>query len=296
MFRPIVARKHSLDVPGPPSISRCVRFVFMHAGSVDLLSSPSWPTVRPGDVILVGPQVRFNYQAPGRFEFTCIALDVDYAIDQVFWRYSDRLSDRLDAEQFASQLYPDSFKILPCGEHRLGELLPTLEELVQLSANGRHQLQFHRFQELWFRVAGFLEPFLVDPRLVGGVSGSRHVRTAFPVVRRFAPLRADVQAAAYLLRSDPSRRWTVQELASEVHLSRSHLGAVFTLVFGISPMAYLTNIRVELIARYLRETDLPTETVMRLVGWQSRTHAARMFQSHIGMTPSAYRRLRGHLR
>jgi len=58
------------------------------------------------------------------------------------------------------------------------------------------------------------------------------VRLIEPPARRFALIRADVQAAAYLLRSGPGRRWTLSDLALKVHMSSSHLSSVFTETYG----------------------------------------------------------------
>ncbi|WP_425280770.1 helix-turn-helix transcriptional regulator [Leucobacter coleopterorum] len=123
----------------------------------------------------------------------------------------------------------------------------------------------------------------------------RHVRIASTAIRRFAPLRADVQAAAYLLRSAPAKAWTLQDLAESVHLSRSQLQVVFFASMGKTPFEYLKMVRVELMAKYLRESQLSVEAIVRLVGWRSRSHAASSFRQLMGMSPSEYRRFRAHL-
>lgn len=109
---------------------------------------------------------------------------------------------------------------------------------------------------------------------------------------RVAPLRADVRRAADLLRENPARRWTLEDLAAEVHLSPSRLSSVFVEAYGKTPLAFLTMLRAEQLAKLLRETDLTVTTAMQRVGWRSRSHASRLFHQHVGMTPGEYRRLR----
>lgn len=76
-----------------------------------------------------------------------------------------------------------------------------------------------------------------------------------------------------------------------MHLSPSQLSRVFTDAYGKTPLAYLTMLRAEHLAKCLRETDLPIETAMRQVGWRSRGHAAQQFRKYVGMTPRRYRQL-----
>ena len=84
-------------------------------------------------------------------------------------------------------------------------------------------------------------------------------------------------------------RWSVTDLAREVHLSKSQLGRVFVEAFGKSPIAYLTMLRAERMAALLRTTDTPIAVVAREVGWGDPDFAARQFRRSVGVTPSRYR-------
>lgn len=96
---------------------------------------------------------------------------------------------------------------------------------------------------------------------------------------------------ASLLREKPSRRWSVAELADEVHLSKSQVNRLFVDAFGKSPIAYLTMIRTEQMAALLRTTDAPITVIAREVGWSDADFATRQFRRSIGVTPTDYRRL-----
>lgn len=74
-------------------------------------------------------------------------------------------------------------------------------------------------------------------------------------------------------------------------MSVSQLVRVFTEAYGKTPLAFLTMLRAEELARLLRETDMPIGVAMRQVGWQSRGHAAQLFRQYVGITPVEYRRL-----
>lgn len=295
MFRPIIAKTQTLGRVEGPYALHSVRFGFVREGSAELFGEFGRRSVRVGDAILVGPNILCGSHPDGKIIYTSVTLDFDYVIDQLFWQHSEMLSDRQEAKELASRLYPEMFQVMRLERSVFCELFPALDELTALSQAHLFRERFNRMQELWFRIADCLTPYVVSTGLTSLDQARQHVRLAIPPVRRFAPIRADVQAAAYLMRDNLAHPWTVGELANEVHLSKSHLSAVFVQTFGKSPMQFLATIRAERMAKYLRETDLPVETVIHLVGWHSRTHAARIFRQLVGMNPSEYRRLRAHL-
>jgi AraC-like DNA-binding protein len=49
-------------------------------------------------------------------------------------------------------------------------------------------------------------------------------------------------------------------------------------------------LRVEELARLLRETDVLVGDAIGRVGWHSVSYAIRVFRAYIGVTPGAYRR------
>lgn len=78
-------------------------------------------------------------------------------------------------------------------------------------------------------------------------------------------------------------------LAEQVHLSGSQLSRVFVASFGKTPLAYLTMLRAEELARLLRTTNMPIGVAAQQVGWSDPSYAARVFRNCVGMTPRAYR-------
>jgi transcriptional regulator GlxA family with amidase domain len=110
--------------------------------------------------------------------------------------------------------------------------------------------------------------------------------------RLLSPLRNEAREAAELLRSASKDNWSLDALADRVHLSPAQLRRVFISAYGKSPLAYLTMLRVQNLARLLRDTDLPIERAVAEVGWRSRGHAARLFRQHVGVNPLHYRQSR----
>jgi transcriptional regulator GlxA family with amidase domain len=67
-------------------------------------------------------------------------------------------------------------------------------------------------------------------------------------------VRGHAVVAIKLLRDHLADPWTLDSLAEEVHLSRSQIVRAFDATVGMSPMAYLRQMRVERMARLLAST------------------------------------------
>ncbi|WP_420112548.1 AraC family transcriptional regulator [Pseudactinotalea sp.] len=291
-YHPILARTRTAHRPAGPVAYDCVNVIVVRDGTAILFSEFGQKPVRPGDVILLAPNTLCGSEPEGHVTFTSVSLDPDFVLDHMRWQYTDLLHDRLDAQDFAEMIYTEPAQILRLGEDRAGMLMPWLDELVRLSVGGQFARDYFRIQALWFSITDVIAPFVrVSPVRVSA-SQRAHIRPTLPRDRRFAPLRADVQKVASLLREAPEQRRTLDELAAEVHLSSSQLSRVFVEAYGKTPLAFLTMIRAERLAKYLRETDLPMAVAMRRVGWHSRSHATELFRQYVGVTPGRYRRLR----
>lgn len=102
------------------------------------------------------------------------------------------------------------------------------------------------------------------------------------------PLSRQVARAVGLLRGGISRTWRVEDLADAVTLSSSQLARRFRVELGISPAAYLRQLRAERMAELLASTRLPVNEAARAVGWSNTTIAARAFKRRYGTTPRAF--------
>ena len=288
-FQPILARTRTLHRPVGPVAYDCVKLIIVRDGSAFLSGELGQQPVNVGDAVLLCTNTLCGCDPEGHVTVTTICVDTDYVIDQVFWQYSGVLCDRLDARELIEAMYVEPAQILHLGEQRAGMLMAWLDEMVRLTVDRDYLAKFNRVQALWFSVADMIAPFItVSPVRV---SASQRARPTLPRHRRFSPLREEARQVAGLLRGEPSRYWTLGELAADIHMSGSQLARVFTDAYGKTPLAYLTMVRAEELARLLRETDVPIEKAMRQVGWHSRGHASQLFKQYVGMTPVGYRRL-----
>ncbi|TDC75470.1 AraC family transcriptional regulator [Streptomyces hainanensis] len=91
------------------------------------------------------------------------------------------------------------------------------------------------------------------------------------------------------IHQDPARPWTTASLASAVAVSRATLSRHFPAAIGRSPAAYLTQWRMDLAARRLRDTHDSVEDIAAAVGYGSVPAFSRAFARDRGRTPGRYR-------
>lgn len=290
-FTPISAKTRTFSRPIGPVAYDCVKVIVVRDGSAILFSEFGQQSVNFGDAVLLCTNTLCGSEPEGYITTTTVYMDADYLIDQVFWQHVGSLCDRLDARSFAEMMYLEPAQVLRLGEERAEMLEPWLDELVRLSLNEDYTVRFNRVQSLWFALADVMAPFVKVSSVRLSHSQRSRVRPTSPRHRQFCPLREEVRKIAEVLRATPETRWTLGALSYRVHMSPSQLVRVFTKAYGKTPLAFLTMVRAEELARLLRETDLPIETAMRRVGWHSRGHAAQLFRQYVGITPVEYRRL-----
>ena len=101
---------------------------------------------------------------------------------------------------------------------------------------------------------------------------------------------ATVGRSLAALHHRPAHPWTLDELAQEVGVSRSALTERFARYLGESPIAYLTDWRLELGAEALRASSRSVLQVASEVGYESEAAFNRAFKRKFGSPPAQYRR------
>ncbi len=107
---------------------------------------------------------------------------------------------------------------------------------------------------------------------------------------------ATVGRALAAMHRRPAHPWTLDELGQEVGVSRSALTERFARYLGQSPMAYLTDWRLELGAEALRTTSRSVLQIATEVGYESEAAFNRAFKRRFEKPPAQYRRAYRELR
>jgi len=85
-------------------------------------------------------------------------------------------------------------------------------------------------------------------------------------------------------------RLTVADIASEVAMSPSHFAHRFRACFGVSPMRYRTQVRLEQARLLLLNTAASVSQAAIEAGYASDAHFSRDFKELFGLSPRAYAR------
>lgn len=105
-----------------------------------------------------------------------------------------------------------------------------------------------------------------------------------------APEDVALEALAAAVRREPSRRWTLDEMARHCHLSRAQFTRRFRAAYRTSPTHFLIQLRLERARQLLIETDLTLEQIAAILGYGDVYFFSRQFKQFSGKTPGEVRR------
>ncbi|MFC7565005.1 helix-turn-helix domain-containing protein [Actinomadura namibiensis] len=86
---------------------------------------------------------------------------------------------------------------------------------------------------------------------------------------------------------------TIDDMARTAMFSKFHFTRIFQRVTGVSPGRFLSAVRLQEAKRLLLSTSLSVTEISHKVGYSSVGTFSSRFKSSVGLSPSAYRELRG---
>lgn len=158
------------------------------------------------------------------------------------------------------------------GEQRLATLVQLVGEESRAERPAREVV-----------LARLLEVLLIEAlRSTAGTTASPGLARGLADARLAAAIRA--------MHEQPTRAWTVAELAKEAALSRSSFFDRFNREVGVAPMAYLLAWRMALAKDLLRRNEGGVAEIAERVGYSSASTFSVAFTRHVGQPPSQYAR------
>ena len=106
---------------------------------------------------------------------------------------------------------------------------------------------------------------------------------------RAGPVDRRLRLALEFMHDNFSRELALDEIASAAYLSEYHFARLFKQITGVTPHAYIANLRMERARKLLSENSFPVSEIAAMVGYQSQSHFTKIFKSVTGLTPRAYR-------
>lgn len=172
-------------------------------------------------------------------------------------------------------LMPDVMRVGTLLE-RYPEILPMLEAMERETRSARAG-----FAGILARLADVVSAFIVRAWVECGCGDSSGWVAALR-----DPRLGRVIAA---LHRDPGRNWTVADLAAEMGSSRSVFAERFLEVTGMTPVRYLTELRMRLASQWIGRDRMPIDVAAHRLGYGSQAAFSRAFKRVIGHPPGAMR-------
>jgi AraC family transcriptional regulator len=93
-----------------------------------------------------------------------------------------------------------------------------------------------------------------------------------------------------MLASDLAGATPLHEIAQACGLSVSHFSRAFRRSIGLSPHAWLLDMRVEAAKAMLRGREAPLSLIALACGFADQSHFTRVFSRRVGLSPGAWRK------
>lgn len=98
-----------------------------------------------------------------------------------------------------------------------------------------------------------------------------------------------IQSCIYYLEHHYSNNIDLDELAADLNVSKCYLITSFKKEVGITPIVYLTKIRMKRAALLLTKSKISISEISETVGIYDSNYFVKLFKKEYGMTPSYYR-------
>ena len=101
----------------------------------------------------------------------------------------------------------------------------------------------------------------------------------------------EIERAIQIIRSNPAKPPSLEELAQQMNMSVSSLSHRFKKFTGMPPAQYALQFRLECVLILLADMDAPDmESIAEMCGFANRYHLSKQFKKHYGMAPGQMRR------
>lgn len=274
-MRPLLVKAQIAHAPSGPVRVPQVKVVFTVSGWARVHSPRGDALLEAGSILTIPAGLECSGFPEGHARTVTFYLRPDYLSDQVRWLSATHplvhdLHRALDGEPALHSLH-----IAPAA---MSELAPHLVSLTRPSAHRLSDFETLSIAASVFDTVG---------RLAGLSSGTVEIASRVP--------RREVALAIALLRDNLSQRWRINDLARAVALSPSQLARLFRTQLGVSPAAFLQQLRADRMAELLSSTDLSIREAATAVGWSDSALASRSFKQRFGVAPRAYASSSRHL-
>lgn len=141
-----------------------------------------------------------------------------------------------------------------------------------------------RFRSLFDRLV-IPEPFL-QKELACALE--QLILTVAETLQTSTPVRS-LERSLRLIHASYQKDLRIPELARMENLSPSRYHSLFRELTGLSPAAYIIDLRLQSACDLLRSTDMSIKQIALQVGYDDPFFFSKLFKRHLGVSPQSYR-------
>lgn len=104
------------------------------------------------------------------------------------------------------------------------------------------------------------------------------------------PYYNELQKIKNTIYANPDKKFTIEKLANELHLSKSYFQYCYKLCFNTTPIADVINSRIEYAKQLLVSTNFSISEIADIIGYKNDTQFIKQFKNSVKNTPSQYRK------
>lgn len=196
----------------------------------------------------------------------------------------------LDNQDFTTQLIERGLIYYPHSTSQNKELIPSLNELFQLV---RSDMQYTLDTTLQ------IQKFLTDFLIVLNHQTTKQKKKTSLIKLKYAGLIASglqqelkkqiFDFTKYGIDPQGKDGLTIKKVISNIQISLSYGSEVFRDVYGTSPRAYFSELKLAEAKHLLLIPDYSILEISTALGYNEQSHFARQFKRWTGITPNQYR-------
>ncbi len=241
------------------------------SGSAEHVVGDERYLIKKGDVFVMGENVFHGFENVDNFRLCNIMfrpevlLNGDLDVKQLPGFHALFLLEPKinDAEGFKSR-----FKLAPDQFAELSQLINLAEKEYSSDNGGKKTLLLSYFMQLLVMLSRYYD------------APSRH-----------REISGIAEAAAYM-ESHYAEDISFDKILEISHYSQRHFIRLFASVYNTTPQKYLSNIRLRIACKLLRESNLSITEVALRSGFGDANYFSRVFRKSMDITPSQFRQSR----
>ena len=169
---------------------------------------------------------------------------------------------------------------------RIEQRMKTDGALLRLPLESMLLLQAYKLLLSLYQ-APFRDPFSEEHALFDFLI--EYERTMFYAQRPLSEREQLLQQVKSAVIHSLQHSWSVDELAEQYAMSRSHFSHYFKQVTGMTPALFITQVRLDEARHFLLNTTLRLEEIASETGFADANHLCKVFRRHLHMSPGELR-------